>query len=227
MKVSCIMPTGGRRRYVPCAIESFLAQTYDDRELVIFDECEESTVADLVPNDRRIRYYRKRGDRSLTLGDLRNMACDLASGQLIAHWDDDDYSVPSRLEDQVARLLQTGADLTGYWSMLFVDQRPGGQVWKFGVERDYVLGTSFLYRRAFWHRHPFQKRDTGEDNHFFDDEDDPDRPKLAAAEGWLMQAARIHSANTAAKAMSGIDWFLQDDPAIVDWGRSVLKTAEL
>ena len=55
--VSCIMPTFNRREFVAQAIQYFLAQDYPCKELVIVDDGTES-VADLVPNDPRVRYLR-------------------------------------------------------------------------------------------------------------------------------------------------------------------------
>ena len=51
------MPTADRRRFVPQAIRCFLAQDYAEKELVIVDDGADS-VADLVPDDPRIRYFR-------------------------------------------------------------------------------------------------------------------------------------------------------------------------
>ena len=39
---SCIMPRANRRRFVPHAIRSFLAQDYPSKELVILDGGDES-----------------------------------------------------------------------------------------------------------------------------------------------------------------------------------------
>src|SRR5262245_2838278 len=58
MKVSCIMPTANRRRFVPSAIRYFVTQDYADKELVILDDGEDA-IADLVPYDARIRYIRE------------------------------------------------------------------------------------------------------------------------------------------------------------------------
>ena len=40
--VSCLMPTADRRRYVPGAIASFLAQDYEPRELIVLDDGQDS-----------------------------------------------------------------------------------------------------------------------------------------------------------------------------------------
>lgn len=168
MKVTCIMPTAGRRRWIPQAIARFLAQDYPDLELVILDDGEGS-VADLVPNDARIRYYAKRTGGLRSIGYLRNMCCDIASGGLIAHWDDDDWSSPDRISSQVRFYFECGdADIVGYHRMLFVDLRGREHhlIYYSATGEGYAVGTSMLYRRAFWQRHNFEDRDLGEDNQF-------------------------------------------------------------
>ena len=81
-RISAIMPTADRRRFVPAAIAQFLAQGRDDVELVILDDGADS-VADLIPGDPRIRYFREETRR--ILGDKRNRLCDRARGEIIVH----------------------------------------------------------------------------------------------------------------------------------------------
>lgn len=58
------MPTANRRPFVAQAIRCLLAQDYAGKELVIVDNGADA-VADLVPKDERIRYFRQeRGGRS-------------------------------------------------------------------------------------------------------------------------------------------------------------------
>ena len=89
--VSCIMPTANRRRFVPLAIRYFLAQDYPNKELLILDDGDDS-VADLLPDHPQVRYMREPKGR--TLGVKRNRLCELAQGDIIAHWDDDDWHAP-------------------------------------------------------------------------------------------------------------------------------------
>ena len=92
--ISCIMPTHNRRPFVGQAIYYFLRQDYPEKELLILDDGEDA-VADLVPRDERIRYVRL--EQRQSIGAKRNHACELAKGQFIAHWDDDDWMAPRRL----------------------------------------------------------------------------------------------------------------------------------
>ena len=59
-------------------------------------------VGDLIPADPRIRYLRETPRR--VLGDKRNRLCELARGEIIVHWDDDDWHGRDRIARQVAAL---------------------------------------------------------------------------------------------------------------------------
>lgn len=96
--VSCIMPTRNRRAFVPRAVDCFRRQDHPARELVIVDDGDDpiaSLVRDLAGDDPAITYHRL--PHPLPLGPKRNLAVSLARGELIAHWDDDDWSAPHRL----------------------------------------------------------------------------------------------------------------------------------
>ncbi|HEX4559046.1 MAG TPA: glycosyltransferase family 2 protein, partial [Mycobacterium sp.] len=116
--VSCIMPTHDRRRFVVQAIRHFLDQEYPNRELVIVDDGADP-VADLVPTDARIRYVRLPDRR--TIGTKRNLACEQARGELIVHWDDDDWSAPWRLGYQIEMFSSQDVDVSGLRAMFFCD----------------------------------------------------------------------------------------------------------
>ena len=51
------MPTYNRRPFVPHAIEYFLRQDYENKELIVVDDGTDS-ISDLIPHDDRIRYIR-------------------------------------------------------------------------------------------------------------------------------------------------------------------------
>lgn len=163
--VSCIMPTADRRRFVPHAIHYFQAQDYRNRELIVLDDGQDA-VADLMPDDPRVRYVRL--DRRHALGAKRNLACEAARGELIAHWDDDDWHAPHRLSYQVGALLRADAQVCGTQALLFYDAA-NAKAWEYRYppgHRFWLAGGTLCYRRAFWRNHPFPAVDVGEDARF-------------------------------------------------------------
>ena len=162
---SCIMPTANRRRFVPHAIRCFLAQDYTEKELVILDDGDES-VEDLVPPHPQIRYIWHSGRESV--GAKRNRACEEASGEIIVHWDDDDWSAPWRLSYQVRTLLAAGADLCGLARVFFADFE-ARRAWEYVYPQGayaWVHGATLCYRKRLWRRSVFPDVNVGEDSHF-------------------------------------------------------------
>lgn len=159
--VSCIMPTYNRRRFVSQAIWYFLRQDYPSRELIIVDDGEDAIV-DLVPDDERIRYVRL--EKRLSVGAKRNLACEMSRGELIAHWDDDDWMAPDRLSVQVTELLAADADVCGARDLLHYHLE-AGEAWLYRYPADgrpWLAGCTLLYRRSAWAAHPFPDRNVDE-----------------------------------------------------------------
>jgi hypothetical protein len=150
--VSCIMPTFNRRRFVELALRNFTMQDYPRKELVIVDDGTDP-VGDLVEDLPGVRYLRL--GRRATIGAKRNLACGQARGEIIAHWDDDDWYAPHRLRYQTMPVVTGEADLTGLEGA-FVLELPNGQFWTIDRElhrRMYVgdvHGGTLVYRRALW-----------------------------------------------------------------------------
>jgi len=121
-KVTCVMPTYNRRRFVGRSIEMFLAQDYPNRQLVIVDDGEDD-VADIVPADHRIQYAKlaRRG----SIGEKRNIAMEMGDGDVLVQWDDDDWYGPARLSRQVAPLADSRAALSAVQKSWMVDLGDG------------------------------------------------------------------------------------------------------
>jgi hypothetical protein len=163
--VTCIMPTANRRAFVARAVEYFLRQDYEPRELLVVDDGQDA-VADLMPADERVRYVRLR--EKLTVGAKRNLACEQARGEVIAHWDDDDWHAPRRLSYQVSELLRTGAHACGINRLFFYDVRDG-RGWQYTYpsgQKLWLSGSTLCYRREFWAGNRFAAVNVGEDARF-------------------------------------------------------------
>lgn len=150
--VSCIMPTYNRRPFVSLSLSCFQRQTYPNKELLVVDDGSDA-VGDLLQEYPRVRYIR--ANRRLTIGAKRNLACERAEGELIAHWDDDDWYSPERLAEQIKPLCAQTHDLTGLAST-YVLQMPAGQFWSTTPElhrRMFVAdihGGTLLFRKSLW-----------------------------------------------------------------------------
>lgn len=101
--VSVLMTAYNRANYIDAAIESVLAQTFTDFELVIVDD---GSTDDTVARARAhaARDFRMRVEvNARNLGDYpnRNRAAELARGRLLKYHDSDDIMYPHCLETMV------------------------------------------------------------------------------------------------------------------------------
>ena len=164
--VSCIMPTADRSRFVPQAIRYFLRQDYSNRELIVVDDGRRP-VEVLMPEDPRVRYVRH--DVRHSMGWKHNFACEMARGEVVVHWDDDDWYADWRITYQVAMLQDNpDAELTGL-SRLFFYAPHSSQAWVYQYpvgQRTWVCGSSFCYRKALWERQRFEDVSEGADTRF-------------------------------------------------------------
>jgi glycosyltransferase involved in cell wall biosynthesis len=203
--VTCIMPTADRRMFVPQAVRCFLRQDYSDAELLILDDGVES-VEDCVPSNGRVRYVRL--GQKLSVGAKRNLACEMAGGSLIVHWDDDDWYPTWRVSAQVKALSESGADICGTSQLLYYDAS-AGRAWRYaygGGRSPWVAGNTLAYRRGFWERHRFPDVRVGEDTRFVWGAASARVRDLAEPS---LCVATVHAANTSPKATDGCYWLPQ------------------
>ena len=126
--VSVIIPTYNRRTYVQEAIDSVLAQTYPDYEIIVIDDGS-TDGTDQVLHARygdRIRYVWQENQGESA---ARNRGIALARGEYIALLDSDDLWLPDKLAKQIP----------------FLDSHPGAvlalpQVWQINANGE-RLGT--------------------------------------------------------------------------------------
>lgn len=191
--VSCIMPTANRRIYVSQAIHYFRQQEYQPRELIIVDDGEDP-IADLVPDDPDIRYIRL--EEKLSLGSKRNAACEAAGGDIVVHWDDDDWMADWRLSYQVQKLLEARADICGLDRLMFYEPT-SGRSWQYQYPKrkktPLLAGGSLCYVKRLWENQPFDTINIGEDAQFIWSK----KPKkLLALDDNTFYVAVVHPGNT-------------------------------
>ncbi len=101
--VSVVMPVYNRATLVGEAIESILAQTFTDFELIIVDDASQDNSAEIIrayaARDARIRCVML--EQNTGESGARNRGFKVARGEFVACMDDDDVSLPERLEKQV------------------------------------------------------------------------------------------------------------------------------
>lgn len=102
-KVSIIMGVYNGSKYIRDSIESIINQTYKNWEFIICDDCSSDNTIEIIKeymkNDSRIKLIKN--DKNMGLAATLNKCLDECTGEYIARQDDDDISLPNRLEKQV------------------------------------------------------------------------------------------------------------------------------
>jgi hypothetical protein len=194
--VCAIMLTRDRPEMAARAIASFRAQTYKHKRLLIVDTGRPALTGHAASNwddergQQRAWHYWSPENAAWTIGQLRNAGNwrggNAFGADILAHWDDDDWSHPNRLAEQIAMLQSSGADVVGYNQALFWDtsktahvqriaealglggkeDRDEAWLWTCEPTGPSVLGASLCYWRKTWERKPFKDTSRGEDLHF-------------------------------------------------------------
>ena len=100
--VSVVIPTHNRVEFIGETVDSVLAQTYTDLEVIIVDDGSSDGTGDYIrsryADDSRVRYiWQENAERSAA----RNRGIDEARGEFVAFLDSDDLWLPKKLELQM------------------------------------------------------------------------------------------------------------------------------
>ncbi len=131
-RVSVIIPVLNAARFLGGAIDSILAQSFDDFELIVVDDGSDdgsqALAAEYRTRDRRIRAAFLRRDLQTRSGArASNIALAMARGAYIARMDADDIATPDRLAVQLAWLHEHELDICGGQTRRFGER--DGDIW--------------------------------------------------------------------------------------------------
>lgn len=106
--VSIITPSYNAEQFIGQMIESVIAQTYQDWELLITDDCSTDGSCAIVERyaqqDSRIKLFRL--ERNSGAGVARNESIKHARGRYIAFCDSDDWWLADKLQEQIDFMTQ-------------------------------------------------------------------------------------------------------------------------
>lgn len=223
-KISIIVPTRDRSDLLPKIIECYKNQTWENKELLILDDSSggDSRIQHLRDANASIRIYHS-NDR-LSIGRKRNQLIEHSEGDIIAHFDDDDYYAPEYIETLAKALLESDANLVklagwfcyheasntlGYWDTTRNDipntifagtERIRITTNKFTNQQNYSFlngyGFSYLYRKACWQKSQFKDINHGEDSAFFEEICNDSKKAIMLQDKTGICLHIIHKANT-------------------------------
>lgn len=103
--ITCVMVTEGRWPLMKKSIDCYLNQSYMNKNLVILSQGSSEinfSIEDYVSKHNDITFLSV--PKRLSLGALRNLSVEIATGDIICQWDDDDLYHPHRIITQYKNL---------------------------------------------------------------------------------------------------------------------------
>ena len=147
-KISVVLPVHSADPYLALALDSLLAQTFKDFEIIAINDGSTDLSGKILNEyalkDSRIRVFH-RAQRGLVV--TLNEGIDLARGEWIARMDADDIALPRRFELQLEHLFRTEPDFCGGAVQCFGDSRA---IWRY-PESNEAIGIQLLFNVPFAH----------------------------------------------------------------------------
>lgn len=169
-RVTVLMSVFNGQRYLAESVESVLAQSFRDFELLVIDDGSTddspALLAAYAAKDPRVRVVRheNRGQNPSL-----NRGLELARSELIARADADDTNLPGRLERQVAFLdAHPEVDICGAWCTVL---EPGGKktlrrlpLTHTAIKSRLFVGTALVHPTVMYRRESMRRADLAYDN---------------------------------------------------------------
>lgn len=160
--VSILMPVFKTAPYLREAMDSMLAQTFTDFELVVLNDCspdDADAILDTYMDPRIVRY---KGEKNAGLSNVLNVGIGMARGKYIARMDSDDISLPQRLQVQVDYLdKHPDVDLVSVGMRLF-GAKEGTWIRELNPEKVKIEALSHspvLHASSVWRKDAFEKKE--------------------------------------------------------------------
>ena len=121
-EISVILPVFNSEEFVRKSIESVLAQTFEDFELIIVNDGSTDSSKDIIDSfkDDRIRLINQSNQGP---GAARNNALKMAQGRYVMYLDSDDWFTSDALEVAYGEITKFDADLTFFKMINFDGER--------------------------------------------------------------------------------------------------------
>lgn len=121
--VTVITPAYNAERFIKETMDSVLAQSISDWEMIVLDDGSTDATREIVAaymrTDPRIRLVVN--EKNMGVARTRNRGIEMARGQYVAFLDSDDVWLPEKLEFQLAKMADADAQI-GYCSYAIVDE---------------------------------------------------------------------------------------------------------
>ncbi len=158
--VSVIINCLNGERYLREAVDSVFAQTFQDWEIVFWDNASTDGSAGIAQSyGDRVRYFKS--DTTSSLGKARNLAITHARDEYVALLDCDDLWLPRKLEKQILLLRENPEVALCYSNSRFFNSQgelydhfsqvkpKRGMVFQYLLEGNFIASGTMVFRREF------------------------------------------------------------------------------
>lgn len=156
-EIAVIIPTYNRAPSLKRAIESVLAQSLSDIEVIVVDDGSQDDTQDVAQTFRACRYMRIRHSGLPAIA--RNTGARMATSPYLAFLDSDDEWLPAKLQKQLMNIAEkscglvcANASLNGVRPYLKPGQKHTGPVLRDLVADNFVITSSVVVRRELFER---------------------------------------------------------------------------
>lgn len=164
--VSCIMVTGSNLQMIRNSISYFLEQDYPYKELIIIDDGH-INLKDQIQKHPKVQYFYL--DSAASNASKRNFGILQSEGEIIMHWDDQDWYAPDWIYRQSNALMFSQIHICGLHTEASkkIDENYHQRLYGKSKFRIYAMAPSTLcYLRSFWDKHPIKDILNTEDTNF-------------------------------------------------------------
>jgi glycosyltransferase involved in cell wall biosynthesis len=187
--ISIITPTFGRPAFLERLITYVRSQSYENWEWRILDDSPTPNHVLVDLEDPRIHYRHTK--KRLSIGAKRNSLIQASLGEIVVHFDDDDFYGPQYIDVMLGAMLRNEVDfvrLSGFFVLsislkalgyyrIFVKNGPAFsfnsqaiqhvQLGELNIPMIHLnYGWTYMYRKLVWERAPFHDINTFEDREF-------------------------------------------------------------
>jgi len=161
-KVSIILPTHNGSAWISRAVNSVLAQSFSDWELIVVDDGSDDDVGGIVKRfvekDTRVKYLRN--ERNIGISESLNRGIKIAKGEYIARIDDDDEWVYADKLTEQMNFLKENPDCILLGTNIVAVDETGKEIGRYSFPKsDAEIRNKLLRVNCFAHSSVVFKRD--------------------------------------------------------------------
>lgn len=156
--VTCLTVTNGRVNQTKNAIRHFINQTYRRKNMVLLSqgtEDQNNQIRQHVNSLSRSDILFLTASPKMSLGAMRNASVELATGDIMCQWDDDDHYHPERISTQYSVLASDSNNIASVYCDFIKYFEDSGVAYWCDWSGEPLLSHKFLCGSAMFHKKTF------------------------------------------------------------------------